>query len=539
MLQEIINFLPQNELVQLGRTCLKLNKLTNIKLYSRITVRKNPVLRSGLWYIDTNETVVSGLRSNLKRPDQNDYILYLKIDNLIESLQLKGGSKLKLIKEIIIQDEVFSDKSGNEKLEEFIQLINNNCSGTLQSFEILDYDLIKASPGGPNLTSQTINSLEAHINDSITKLSIILFKNMGELEIGESFNMNTLKDLKELVIHDEEFSGLRVLEKLNQSGVKNLSLKRLVLNHVHGLHDYNMVLRNLSLDDLVEVVDLSSLEELELCVGCECSDCDCLEVFMDTLVKLVPHLTKLSLIEKTYHKDHYLTENWDIIINRFLISLKTNCGNDLKLKYLSINHNPPINGKLLNGVEGNYIRRRTLYENSLPYLSSLEVLNSGTFLQTCSCYEVLVSDLLWNGCECEYCKDANMLDIFDQYLMNHQYYDEEETHFKDMIAPILFGITGNELSKRRDANYSSLDMLKSAPSETYWDFHGYSSITCFNDYECLFDESCFEPLVICVSHFLKSYIEYLVKVLPNLKVVILSNVYFYVGDGEISCVYDK
>lgn len=310
-----------------------------------------------------------------------------------------------------------------------------------------------------------------------------------------------------------------------------MKLEKLAFNHVHGLHDYNTVLRNLTTTFIEECVDLASLEELEMAIGCEEKNCDCLDTFLDDLAPKLTRLKKLSVQEKTFHRDHYLSEKWDVNINRFLLNL----GSDLK--FLSIRHNPPRDGKLENNVEGNYVRRRKLYEKVLPTLKSLEILACPTLLQTCACYEILVSDLLWNGCECDYCKEV--LELFDAYLMNHQYYDEEDADFRDVIAPRLFGIAGVELLSRLKIK-SDLDVLKFGPGETHWDFHGYESINHFNDYDCMFDESFFEPLAVCVSHFYKGYLEFFEKSLPNLKTVILSGSFFTIDSKRnITSVYDN
>lgn len=524
VLSRILSFLPQSDVCSTAQCSKKLHHVSLERLYKRICIRKDPVYHSNIWYIDCSWTTVSGYRSLHKREDQNDYIIHLKLDRLIQSLQNVKYSSL--VKEVIILDKVFNYEDSNEQLLDLIETLEDKA----KNIEVLDVpdSLLKAV---------SITSPKKIVTDDIDQIKET--KNLKSLTIQLHSNteerfpsvLPSLNNLEELILIDEESASLRILKTLSEVGLQKLKLKRLAFNHVHGLHDYNAVLRNLTITFVEECVDLGSLEELEMAIGCEVKNCDCLDSFLDDLAPKLTILKKLSIQEKTFHRDHYLSEKWDVNINRFLLHLPPG------LKFLSIRHNPPRDGKLENNVEGNYVRRRKLYEKVLPTLKSLEVLASPTLLQTCACYEILVSDLLWNGCECEYCSEV--LNLFDHYLMNHQYYDEEDADFRDVIAPRLFGIGGVELLKRLK-NQSDLDVLKFGPGETTWDFHGYESINHFNDYDCMFDESFFEPLAVCVSHFYKGYLEFFEQNLPNLKTVVLSGIFFTIGpDRTIKCIYDN
>ncbi|CCH42001.1 hypothetical protein BN7_1540 [Wickerhamomyces ciferrii] len=524
LVTDILSFLPQSDILSTLQVSRRLYDLSITKLYKRICIRKDPVYHTDEWFIDSKWTTVSGYRSSHRREDQNDYIIYLKLERLIETLQNTKHSLL--IKEVSILGDVFHYKEGEEVLRRFIFTLSERA----KCIEILDAnsDLVDISKF-PNLTRVVTDNVNKLQNTSRLKSLVIdLPGNIDETLIKTNPNFT---NLRELVLEDEEFAALRILKIFSESKIPKLSLKRLTFNHVHGLHNYSTVLRELTIKFIEECVDLSNLEELEMSIGCEVQNCDCLDTFLDDLAPMLNSIKKLSLKETTFHRDHYISEKWDININRFLLHLPKG------LKYLSIRHNPPRDGKLENNVEGNYIRRKTLYQKVLPTLTSLETVICPTLLQTCACYEILVSDLLWNGCECSYCKDV--LGLFDEYLMNHQYYDEEDTEFKDVISPRFFGIAGVELLARLQ-NKSDLDVLSYAPGQNYWDFHGYETIEHFNDYECMFDESFFEPLAVCVSHFYKGYLEFFVDNLPNLKTVVLSGSHFIVDKHEnFRCVYDN
>jgi len=524
VISNVLAFVPQTDVVSLASCCQKLYDASVEKLYKRICIRQDPVYQTDTWYIHCSWTTVSGYRSLHKREDQNDYIIYLKLDNLIQSLQKHKYASM--VKEVVILDKVFNYDENVEYLNQLINTLKKNAT----NIEVLEVpDLLSGAPLIPSLIKTATDDIEKVKDfDQLTSLTIKLHSNSEEI-IPKT--LPSLENIEELVLVDEESASLRILKILSEAGLPKLKVKRLIFNHVHGLHDYNTILRSLTIKFIENCVDLNELKELEMAIGCEEKGCLCLDTFLDDLAPKLKNVKRLSVQEKTFHRDHYLSEKWDVNINRFLLNIPSG------LKFLSIRHNPPRDGKLENNVEGNYIRRRKLYEKVIPTLTSLETLVCPTFLQTCSCYEILVSDLLWNGCECKYCTEV--LDLFDAYLMNHQYYDEEDADFRDMIAPRLFGIAGVELMKRLP-NKSDLDTLKFGPGETSWDFHGYESINHFNDYDCMFDESFFGPLAVCVSHFYKGYLEFFVQNLPNLKTVVLSGIFFTIDSSKnIKCIYDN
>jgi hypothetical protein len=491
------------------------------RLYRRIYVRSNPSLKTPLWFLDCNKTEIAGLISIAKRSDQNDYLIYLKILVLMDNLPKYGH----LVKELIIFDDVFTEKSGTDHLNDLVDSMEKHCPN-LERLHIYD----------EKVKSFNRDSLKNMITDDLQKLddvqpieslTLTLHRYSEELELPdlEKFQM-----LRELIIEDEESASLRILKKLSDAGISKLQLRRFVFNHVHGLHDYNTVLRELTTKFIENCIDLSQLQEMEMTIGCQEKDCRCICEFLDELAPKLHSLTKVAFREMTFHRDHYITEEWDVDVGRFLINVPS------KIKYLAIHHNPPMDGKLLNGLEGNYFRRRKLYENIVPKLKELETFVSPTFLQSTACYEILPSDLLWNGCECEFC--SKFLPLYDKYLMDHAYYDTDDADFKDMISPRLFGLFGTELSKRLQYNHD-LDALSIPPSSTTWGFHGYQYISCFSDVDdCDFNKLLFEPLVVCVSHFMLEPVKFLKSQMPRLKTVALSGVYFTIFEDNIHCVYD-
>lgn len=470
--------------------------------------------------------------------DQNDYLIYLKIVSLIEIIKSRP-ELAKLIKKVHIYESIFNE-ADNGLLNKFVDVLNEY-STELTSL-IVDDDNVKTIVKSSFTELSTDNLSEINLIKKLKSLTFYVPR------YTTPSNIPNLENLEELIIHDYEHESLRFLPLFQ--GLR--SLKTLSFNHIHGAHDYNTTLRDLTSVKL-EHLPLNQITHLELTIGCQEPDCTCFNDFLASLAPQLTSLTHLSIQESTYDHDHYITENFDLGVCQFLQNF-TN-----QLKYLSIRHNPPLNGlKLPNNVEGNYLRRKKLYSTTIPKLKKLRTLIAPTLLGTCSCYEIIVSDLLWNGCDCDRC--VPVLEKFDKYLMDHTYYDLEEGEFKDMLSCQLFGIMSRELLKRipnliketnEDYNstslsglsgisidsfttWSDLDWLKVGPREISWDFHSnYGTITCFEDIEdCEVSSNDFDDLTVCVTHFLREYSECLLETCPNLNEIILNGIYFN-GDQSI------
>lgn len=524
VLENILFFCNQNDLVALAQTCHALSTPAIKKLYRSIYVRRHPRLITDESFIDSWATEVAGVRNIFKRTDQNDYLIYLKLICLGESLKKYG----QLVERVAIYDDIFTEEEGLEYLITFVDIVKGYCTN-LKRFSCYDERIQKLPlpPTIENLVTSDLTELDKTTHP-IKSLRVHMHRYTEQHDLP---NLSKLSSVEELILEDDESASLRLLKIMSNAGVEKLKLKRLVFNHVHGLHDYNTVLRSLTIEFIDACIDLSQLEELEMGIGCQEAECDCLGQFLDDLAPKLTSLHSVSFHEKTFHRDHYLTEAWDVSIGRFLLNVKS------KVKFVAVHHNPPIDGKLTNGLEGNALRRRRLYEKVLPDLKHLETFVSPTFLQSCACYEVLVSDLLWNGCECDFCNQ--FLPFYDKYLMDHAYFDSDETDFRDMISPRLFGLFGAEMTRRLQNKYD-LDAFKIPPAATTWNFHGYKAITCFNDInECMFDQKLFAPLAVCVSHFMLSSIKLMAKCCPKLKKVALTGIFFTIDENrEVKCLYD-
>ncbi|CEP62841.1 Roy1p LALA0_S06e05050g [Lachancea lanzarotensis] len=534
-----VGFLNQNDLLSVGRTNTHLHDIAMKRIYRRVVISKSPILRSSEWFLDCGTTYVAGYRSLYKTADQNDLFLYDRIVRLTESPHLH------LVEEVVIQEDVFEDKEAGYAV----------LKGLLN--KLMDLDRLKVLDVRDSYLLSEIRLRYLQLSN-LRQCQVVGLTDLGQLQSLENieslellltspdFDNRTLTDnvktvlasnLRELVVDDLEHSALRLFQFFQEHNMSLKAVRSLKFNHVHGIHDYNKTIRELIPDFLVCVFDLEKLERLEFEGSCEVEGCVCFQEFLMELAPRLTNLRELGLIEKTFatQGDHYTEENWDLAINKFIFHLP-NVSHTLQK--LAIRHNPPLNGIQKDSVEGNYVRRRTLYDNVLPKLTHLRSLIAPTLLRSLSSYEVLMCDLLWNGCECDQC--AKVLPIIDQFIMNHQYYSSPDGCYKDIIPTVFLAYSGDALSRRFITEIDwDLKAWQTCPVSTNWDFHGYESIQHFHDYACHFDESVYVAFTKCLSHFFNSYMDHLVNYLPLLRSCVLSGIYYSVDDSnKHTSIYD-
>lgn len=526
-------FLNQNDLLSLAQTSRQLHDSFAIeKLYHNITVTRDPVRRSDFWFTDCGRSYLSGYRTLKKSADQNDLFLYDRIERLLESRHLRH------LRQLIIHDSVFQDRETGDPL--LRQLLDKVIE--LDQIELLDIrdPLLFHEYKAKILNLSNLKSIRLidigsiETTKSLAELTsiewVLQYPAMPDKTLPSHVVefLSTKFTKAELIFDDAETSSLLLISYLHSQGVRCSSLKSLKLNHVHGKNSYNRHLQQIEFDHLEEVVNLQTLEKLELGLSCENVGCGCVDDFLQDLAPRLQSLKELALIEKsTASMDHQAKEDWDIMINKFLLHIPYVGEN---LRKLSIRHQTPLNGLSDDSVHGNYFRRRTLYDTVLPKLKSLQTLIAPTMLQSLSAYEVLVCDLLWNGCQCDYC--GKVLPIFDQYIMNHQYYSKESGRYLDVIPTVFFAYAGDFLT------HNSMDLVdwdlqasSFCPLYRAWNLHGYEALHHFENYDCLFDESTFQPLSVVITHFFDSYMDSMVQILPRLRTALLSGIYYAV-DSE-------
>ncbi|AGO13657.1 AaceriAGL219Wp [[Ashbya] aceris (nom. inval.)] len=526
--RNVARFLTQNDLTSLALVNRWFNaKIATPQLYENIIICTDPILRSEEWYLDCGTSYIAGFRAVTKTFDQNDIFIYDRVRRLASS------SHVEKIRTLVIEPHTFHDMdNGRIVLQQLLDAVIEK--GAIERLYIRDAMLFEANYrrvfGLSKLLHLEITNLKdlAHISDVSVKTVKSLKFSLREpsfeagaipLEVKNILFLN----LEELSIQDNEYSSLRVLQYFNSEGVIFPNLRALKFNHVHGLHDYNKTLRELTSLYIIKTIPLENIQRLEMEVSCCIKGCECFDNFLGELASEPLKLRELSLIEKRFGViTHLEAENWDLAVCKFVLSLPSV---DVILKTLSIRHSTPRNGIMEDAVEGNYRRRRTLYAEVLPHLKALTTLIAPTILHTLSSYETLVCDLLWNGCECRFC--ADVLGVFDCYLMNHQYYSDAAGSYKDIIPTIFFAYAADALSRRcAPASGWDLDALKQAPFGHLWDMHGYDNIAHFPDFDCLYDVSTFVYLAICISHFLNQYMDDITSCLPSLRSCYLTGIYY-------------
>lgn len=540
----VSNFLNQNELVNLALISKRIsNEVALPKLWKKIHITKNPIIRKESTYLDCGTTYISGYKAVIKTDDQNDIFLYDRIERLAST----NKSRFDYIRELIIDDSIFNDIiDSTSVIEELLSLVV-----TLPKIEkilVKDYKIYAKVESIiqklPSLKYLELINLKCYNEMSdmtqLTDLKLTFNSDMltQKLIFSEKFT-NTLTDHIEslnISIVDLHISLLDILLLLKEK-VTFKNVTSLKFDFVHPYEDGESIPSELIFDLCNQIFELKRIKRLEMNFCCHVGHCECIEEYLELLAPNMTNLGSISLEETLCDNkgDNLLAEQFDSVIGKFLLSLPNH---SRQVKELCIKHDPPLNGLGNDTVEGNYYRRRRFYEQILPELRSLEKLVVPRMLQSISLYEIIVCDLLWNGCTCKHCK--KYLPIFDDYLMNHQYYSQTTGSYEDIIPPVMFGYVGDVLNQRTRYGLDwDLDTFKVNPAEVYWNFHGYEQVHHFTNYSCIFNETLFEPLLICVSHFFNGYMDHLVGFLPNMKLAMLSGFYYTISETPQYPFLDK
>ena len=536
----VAQFLNQQELCKLAQTSSKMNRLVaQPRLYGSIHVTKNPVQRVPDCYLDCGTTYISGYRATVKSDDQNDIYLYDRLERFIDSLEQNSA----LIKNFIIDNHIFSSKdSGVELLDILIPKIVG--IETIESVVIKSHPLfLRYSKNILNL--ENLRYLRLHNNilannelrmPNLSSIKLTIDETYPGMWCNDNLTPLLTDQIQEMHIELDDFqiSSWDFFESLRNTNIifKNVNKLKFNMVHINNEHiadgdSYGNVIAH----SLVTHFHLSTIRKLEIEFCCHFEQCPCIDEFLLAISPELESLGSVALKQTLYHNKgvHQKHEDFDGSAGNFLQKLPHY---STQLKELCIHHDPPLNGIGIDTVEGNYYRRRRFYENLLPQLKSLEKLIVPQMLQSLSLYEIIACDILWNGCVCEHCK--RNLPQFDDYLMNHQYFSKSSGKYEDVIPPVLFGYTGDTLYKRySDIIEWEFDSLKICPVSTNWNFHGYENVHHFEENKCSFNENKFKPLVTGVTHFFNDYMDNLVQYLPNLKVAVLSGIYYTISPEKL------
>lgn len=520
ILSTIIDFLPQNDKLNLLYTNYHFYVLVQPLLYKNLLFTKSTELKCEQSFDESLYTIIGVMKTPLATKKLNNKIYDARQQILLEALSV-NIVLCKFVQNIRIEGDYHND--GNiDGLDETIytplyNFLLSNCPNlkSFSTFRLYENKTIVSTLEDVQL--RDFNQFGSLFKSNVKNLYLDATDNLTDLDkYGNNELLQLFNRLETLVFNNETAQTL-IINKLNSifdtTKDKYFHFTNLKLIFYHCFDDPSEQIL-----EFLNKINLNCLKRFEIVLGCDDMTCDCLTNFIKCLVRQDLNLNGLSLVQKTAHREHNYTEKFDYYVTELISSYPAKD----RLKFLSIRHTPPDDFNVADGFEGNYLHRKSLYEVVLPKLNNLEILICPTFLQSIAGYEQLISNLLWNGCNCEHCNDY--LPIFDKYILNHQYYDEVKSHMTDMISPILFGNVARVLSSRlSETNDMFLDVA--VPLNRYWDFHT-APYQITHSKDCSIDKSAFPAIAVCVAHFLKTYVDSISDMIPTLKRCVLSGIFF-------------
>lgn len=529
VLQLIGTYLNQNDKVSLMYTNYHFYSAIIPVLYKKLLITPLSLSKSKSTFRDSQFTVVGSLPTPLATDELNDNIFKSRQQVLLQSLEINTELS-KMINEVVLYDNQ-TGRSIHEVFDnDLLKHLELHCPN-IESFLVanaLPHEVIM--PSLKKVQLYHLSSIETLLN---------LNMNVEELRLlasNKPFDLSTLgKKAEDMFAHlkglmfDDDLSQLETTKFLMDTTTR-LSVEKLKIQHYHnGIEDKSVCISNA--ERLLNLVDLSKLKHLELEIGCDelvCSCYDSITLFLSQKDSL--KLESLSIVQKTVQRDHNYSEKFDFNTTNLLEHLP----NKSNLTKLSIRHEYPTDFNCVGGFEGNYLHRIELYKRTLPLLTGLRTLYAPTFMQSVSCYEQLMSDLLWNNtCGCKECQDYTS--IFDDYVQKHQYFSDYNGRFVDMFPFFLFGTMGKTMAQSLITGCDS-DMLRFPKLIKYWNFHdGDHQVIHMNQYDnnCGIDNTAFERLSVVVIHFLRDYVQEIKLLQSSVQNVILSGVFFSLSDNLI------
>lgn len=541
IIEDIIFFLPQQEVINLSLSNFLFYQPCMKKLYQKITIRKDAVLEQNkdnnrvIDFTDSTQTVIYGFNKVTK--EENHFrLINARLQSLIFSISI-NTQLLDYIEEITIFDSF--DQTINETL---LKLVSSLERSGLKRLIVTTPTLRKQVKN--IVLKEGFQDLEAIIIDHVNELNYITkFPKIKELIVSFKEDSQEDRQLSELKVGQELVTSLKQLTSISvNTDNKSYCLFIKVLNYIHEKYAFQLNLHTFTLnyyhDDLPAIekfirstiINWSTITSLQIAIGCD--DVKCNQECLSRLTLPIYSLKKVAFIQNTEKiiDTHKFNEIWDIKIIGILQELDTRL-----LKYISIRHKPCENGMFIDGMEGNYLQRVKLYTHALPTAieSNRTTLVLPNFMKSLSCYEQLMNNLLWNGCKCEHC--AVYLGYLDEYLMSHKFYNLKLHQFKDIISSNLFVTLGEWLSRRfYDTDIlNDLDYLKYPLKNNTWNFHDNlfsipfkclnhknyeeheyddnDEVDIFHDAKtefepCKFNERIFRPVGKCISHFINDII---------------------------------
>ena len=479
ILARILDLLPQQDLLSLAQTNYQFYQPCCRKLYKRLTVRIEPVLQSTCHrqndFIDATRTVICGFSNAKLAPGHHYRMIDARLRTLVESITV-NPELATYISELNVTTDL-QDEAVIESLQLLIDIVQKIDpqigTSSKPSFRKL-YVKLENVRTRLAVDFAKWNSI---VVDNYTQLAAavnakeVVFALASELAKKTPWTDKiglVLAQLESIIIEDA--STPRSLAQMAASTGTVFAPKHVSVVHYHDIDGNKTPTLN---------IKWYNVQSAQLILGCDNKACnqDCLSEFLGLIPPTAP-ISSIAIRQLNKQKHTYVhkfCENFDLITFSFLRQFS-------RLWYVSIRHSPPENGILEDGLEGNYLRRRKLFTETLPdAIRHVKKGNASTvfavhpiivfpnLLHLFACYEQAMNNLLWNGCKCEHCTPT--LELLDEFLMLHQYYNSQLGRLKDLTTSQLMSAIAGKLSERMNPGGTDLDIDNFPLCKIEWDLH--------------------------------------------------------------------
>lgn len=478
-LHNVLYFLPQQSLINLALTNFHFYEPCLRHLYKRIHIQVEPTLRTH-----------SKLPLHLRRDDFVDASVTVIAG--FSSVQMSRQAHLKMVEAKLrtLTNAILVNPQLAFQIEEIV--VSGTFNKVVEKSLLHLFEVLSEVPNALSKVYVADVSLRRKLGYHTLKYSFLSLTSITVDDVSEIAKLDHFKKLKEVVVanignckvNSQTIDVLNKIQHLHVNQLKDVS----TAFHSALLTKYRQqpfVLRSLKTVDLVfthshtqkcPYIDFSQIENLQLSLGCDhLSECDydCVDTCLADIN--LPKIKRLAILQNSDASlnNHRTTERWDLIVFEFV---KLVVEQSQFLFYLAIRHNVPLDARIDDGFEGNYLRKVKLYTYLLPNLLATmqrHVVNLvlPNLIASLSCYEQPMNTFMWNGCKCGHCE--TYLEKLDDYLLHHRYYSFDREVFKDVLTTQLVRSMSEVLSDRMcfDPNLGDLGHLTRPMTNTTWNFH--------------------------------------------------------------------
>lgn len=479
VLNNVLYFSPPELLLNLARTNFRFYEPCLRKLYKRLVIQVDPVIkfdnsypkRQRMDHISLSCTPLTGFASVSMKREAHLKMVAAKLKTIarsvatnhtlatyIEEIEICGtfdaqvNAELKELFAVLasIPNSIHKIYIANAKLRKQLGYHELKNLFALQTITVeSSSDLIDLRARFPKCHELIIANFDDAI--SLPASTVVVFERLTSLKIRN-----------DPIVFDTFTSALQSLYNRVPFVMTKLKTVNIVQTHETASRNF-------------PYFDFGGISNFQVSLGCDDIKCEqkCLEEGLSRYEEVNPK--RLAFIQNSNAQlnSHKYTETWDLRVFQFVKNVVENFD---ALFYLSIRHNVPGDGIIDDGFEGNYLRKVKLYTFLLPNLLATiqkHVVNLvlPNLVASLACYEQPMNTFLWNGCQCPHC--AKYLQKLDDYMLYHRYYNTEKGVFKDILTTQLVRSMSDALENRieSDPNLGDLSLLSKPMKNSTWDFH--------------------------------------------------------------------